>query len=489
MASYIKLLQSDKTTLIKVPAFGWSTDFNGEWGFAYAGKFFSPAGEFLAGKPAEGVEIYRVQGDDAVWTGLMNVILTDDRPDLACLAASSFGAPLVYMTGENGFLMGLVSPESGIGKTTSLSCGQAIWAKPTLGGLIDTVNYTFAKCATLRHLPVIYDEIKGDKPTKAMVELVFQFTRGSEKGRSGRTGEMRAVREFETLCAYASNSSIVEAVRQVHQGTDADWLRMFEMQAIAIRNDNPNFTSEVKERMLALKLNFGGIGMRYAQFLGKNQVKLAKALLEYQAKLATQLRADSQMERFWLAAMATTLFGAYLANSQGYCQFPLEAMQQYMTAEYRRMKSALSLNPSDISTDIALVNMIGVFITEKLPRNLIVLDKTWPKSGRPPKNYATIRNEKPDHGWGPIEVQISGDPQTVKISDSALGVWCHHSGRPKAALVEQLRRKVNAKLIVTSIGSGSYRAGGRQQAWVFETAGTVLEDIFEAASQYNLLPP
>ena len=233
------------------------------------------------------------------------------------MVATTFAAPLVGMSGENGFLIGLRSTQSGIGKSTSLIAAQAVWAKPIVGGLNDTTNYTFAKCATLRHLPIYYDEIKGEKQTKAMVELVFQLTGGHEKGRSGRGGEMRIVREFETMCAYASNSSIKwEAVRE-HQGTDASWLRMFEMQAIIKPNESANFASEVRERLTQLRLNFGGPGMCYAEFLGKNQAKIAKALVLYQSSLAKEIGADPQVERFWIAAISTTMLGAYLANTLG----------------------------------------------------------------------------------------------------------------------------------------------------------------------------
>lgn len=487
MGHYLKLLQSSRSTMIKVPAFGWHPDHNGDMGFANAGRFFSPAGEFRALKPDDGVANYKVEGDDSVWTGLMNVITMADRPDLACLSATTFGAPLVGMTGENGFLIGLYSTESGIGKSTTLAAGQGVWSKPVVGGLTDTVNFTFAKCATLKHLPIIYDEIKGEKPTKSMVELVFQLTRGSEKGRSTRTGEMRVVREFETLCVYASNASIVDEVREYHHGTDADWLRMFEMQAISKKRDDPLLTAAVKERLIALKFNYGGIGMKYAKYLGENQAKLAKGLLAYQAKLTTELGADPQVHRFWIGAIATTLMGAHIANSQGYCKYPIDEMKRYMVGEFKRMQEELTVNPSDYSTDIALKNTFGVFLSEKLPRNTIILDKTS-KVGRPSKNFASIKNLKTDNAWGVLEVQVSGDPLTIKISDSAFTEWCKKTNRPKSALIEQLKKKVGAKQSNTSIGSGTMMASARVNVWVIEATGTIFEDMLESVIQHGLIP-
>ena len=489
MSNYLKLLQSKKENMIGVPAFGWSLDHNNDLGFAYAGKFFSPAGEYKATKAGEGTLDYRVQGDDAIWQGLMNIILTPERPDIACMVATAFSAPLVGMSGENGFLMGLVSTQSGIGKSTSLSSAQAVWAKPIVGGLTDTVNYTFAKCATLRHLPIYYDEIKGEKQIKAMVELVFQLTGGHEKGRSGRGGEMRLVREFETMCAYASNSSIVEAVRDHHQGTDASWLRMFEMQAIIKPNNEANFTSEVQQRLAQLKLNFGGTGAKYAEYLGKNQKMISEALLHYQSKLSQYIGADPQVERFWVAAMATTLLGAYLANKLKLCSFPIDAMKTYMVNEFLRMKAAMLENPSDLGTDIALINAIGAFLNEKWPRNLILLDKTWTSRTRPPKEYAKILNEKADTGWGPLEVQVSGDPLVLRIADMALGQWCMKTKYSKSSLVEELRKKAGARMTTAVLGSGSHRAVAGQNVWAINAKGTIFEEMLEMAVHRKLLPP
>ena len=487
--NYLKQLQDKKETLIAVPAFGWSLDHVNELGFAYAGKFFSPAGEFKATRAADGAADYRVQGDASIWSGLMNIILTPERPDLACMVASSFGAPLVGMTGENGLLLGLWSTQSGIGKSTALVAAQAVWSKPVIGGLSDTINYTFAKCATLRHLPIYYDEIKGEKQIRSAVELVFQLTGGKEKGRSGRGGEMRAVREFETLCAYASNSSLVESVREHHQGTDASWLRMFEMQAITKPNEEINFTNEVRERLTQLRLNYGGIGMKYAEFLGNNQVKLSKALLKYQIDLAKELGADPQVHRFWLAAMSTTMLGAWCANHLKLCAFPLDEMRAFLISEYRRMQQEMTENPSDLSTDTALRNAIGSFINEKAPRNLIILDKTWTAKSKPPKDYAKVLNDKNEAGWGILEVQVSGDPLVLRISDTALGAWCAKTKYPKNALVEQLKKKLGARMSMATLGSGSYKAGASQNLLILDAKNTMLEEMLEYGISHKFLPP
>ena len=266
MASYMNLLQQKEETLITAPAFGWSQDKNGDMGFAFAGEFISPAGTTKCARPPDGAENYRVMGDEQVWIDLMKHIVTDDRPDLACMIASSFGAPLVGLAGELGLLMGVSSPASGIGKSTALLGGQAVWSSPRVGGLSDTVIFTFSKAATLRHLPLFYDEIKGERQLRDMTLLAFQLTGGREKGRADRSGKMREVKEFRTLCGYAANGSIVAGVREADKGTDASWLRIFEMQGIVLPETAPDFAYTVNTLLSGLALNHGGIGKRYATF-------------------------------------------------------------------------------------------------------------------------------------------------------------------------------------------------------------------------------
>jgi hypothetical protein len=490
VSSYIAQLTKKSDTLVTVPAFGWSLDNNGDMGFAFAGEFISPAGIGKCARPDGGTEHYRVMGDEQVWIDLAKLIVTPDRPDLACMIASSFAAPLVGMTGENGLLMGVTSPASGIGKSTALLAGQTIWSNPVVGGLNDTVNFTFAKCAQLRHLPVFYDEIKGDAQLKAMTQIAFQLTRGQEKGRSDRSGRMRKVNEFKTLCGYAANGSIVDGVREEDKGTDASWLRIFEMQGIRIPETSPNFASNVNHLLTGLELNHGGIGRRYATYLGQNHAKIYKGLAVLKAQFAQQLGASPKVERFWVAAIATTILGACLANELGVVTFPMNEMRDFMFAEFHRMKRDMAEDPSDLTKQTALMTTVGAFLNEKQPRNMVILDRTWAQATRPPKGYATILNEKNDSAWGKLEVQISGDPLSMKISDIALSEWCSKVKRQKSVLVDQMRRVMGAKLSTGMIGSGSRKGTAKENVWVINAApGTDIADYLEFTVNHKFLPP
>jgi hypothetical protein len=404
------------------------------------------------------------------------------------MVASSFAAPLVGMTGENGLLMGVISSASGIGKSTALLAGQSVWSSPVVGGLSDTIIYTFNKCATLRHLPIFYDEIKGEQQIKNMTQIAFQLTRGQEKGRADRSGKMRKVNEFKTLCGYAANGSIVAGVREEDKGTDASWLRIFEMNGKVIPGTKSNLASNVQQLLTGLQYNHGGIGRRYATLLGQGHKTINKALATSSAQFAQQLGAAPKVERFWVAAIATTLLGAHLANTLGVVNFPLDEMTKFMFSEFHRMKREMAEDPSDLSKENALMATIGAFINEKHPRNLVKLDRTWTAATRPPKGYANILNEQ--NNWGKLEVQISGDPLMLKISDLALSEWCLKTKYPKNTLASNMKTILGAKMTTGMLGSGSRLAGAKENIWVISAApGTAIADYLEFAIQNKFLPP
>jgi hypothetical protein len=77
----------------------------------------------------------------------------------------------------------------------------------------------------------------------------------------------------------------------------------------------------------------------------------------------------------------------------------------------------------------------------------------------------------------------------LRISDSALGEWCEKTKRPKNVLIDQMKRKLGAKLSTGMIGSGSRLAGARENVWVIQATGTIIEEDLEYGIHNKFLPP
>jgi hypothetical protein len=193
------------------------------------------------------------------------------------------------------------------------------------------------------------------------------------------------------------------------------------------------------------------------------------------------------VERYWIAAIATTIMGACLANSMGVITFPVNAMKDFMFREFNRMRSEMAEDPSDYSKEVSLLSTIGAFLNDKQPRNMVKLDKTWTNPTRPPKGYATIQNEQ--NNWGKLEVQVSGLPTTLRISDAALSEWCEKNKHPKNMLVAQMKSKLGAKMSSGMIGSGCRLGGAKENIWVILATGTIIEEYLEYGIHNRFLPP
>jgi Domain of unknown function (DUF927) len=480
--NYIELLRSHKTTMIKVPPLGWTMQ-NNVMGFAYNGEFVTPKGKFPCRSPGEGVADYKVTGtDEQVWRDMAKMVLTPDRPDLMVLAASAFSAPLVKMSGQNGYLLGAWSPASGVGKTTALKLAQSVWALPKLGGYSDTVNFTFAKCSNVQDLPVIFDEVKGEQQTANFVELIFELTSGHEKGRADRKGEMRKQRTWNTVIPYATNTSMVEEAAERTQGTHASVYRMFEFQALNL--PNANLTTTMAKLTTQLEYNYGHIGKRYANYLGENYEKLRNGVLDYQGKLEQKLQAQNA-ERYWVAAIATTLCGAALAESLGLAPFNVPVMREFMLQEFYRMRNGQRVSSSDYTNPSSVYDELGYLMNEK-SRHIIITDRVWSIPGRPTKDYAKVLNDRVI--WDEIGLQISGDPLTLRIRDTFLTKWCKEHKKPKTALITALERSAGASKHMARLASGTGRAQNNEWLWIIPITGTPLEDRCEYAIQHRLLP-
>jgi Domain of unknown function (DUF927) len=488
--SYTQQLRNANDTMVTAPAFGWSPDRKNHMGFSFNGRYVSPLGELRCKRPGDGEKEYRAYGLIDPWYELANVILTPDRPDLAVLVAGAFAAPLLEMSGFDGYMLGVWSPSSGIGKTTAIKLGQAVWGQPVISGLADTVNYTFAKAAALRHLPLYYDEIKGAKQIQNFCDIIFQMSGGHDKGRADRGGHAKLVKEFRTAVIYASNASMLAAARIQHIGTDAHVYRMLELKGVNKPDMTKHSIAEVGQMVQALMYNYGCIGLEYAEFLGKNHANIQNTLQKQMASLQKTL-GYSQEERFWGLAIASIILGAQIATGLGFAQFPVNEMYRYLVNGRHEIAANLVKTSGNFEIMATLLHTISTFVNAKLNRNMLIIDRTWNRPARPPVNYVKVLNEpRQSANWGPHEVSLSGDPLVLRFFDTTLTAWCKQHDMPKASLVASMEHNLGAVLGKFTLGAGTPWSGGQAKAWEIKVTGGPLEEVLAPiANNYAFLPP
>lgn len=477
MTSFIALLQSAKKGVIDTKPFGWQKGLDG--GFAFAGRNYTAEGEQPAPSMGVGYEMYSVQGSPDPWMRAAKAITSQGRPALDAILASSFAAPLVHLCGGDieGFVIGAVSSHSGVGKTTTLNIAQAVWAHPVSAklGLTDTINSVFGKAGNLRHLPLLFDEIKGERETKSFIQLLFQLTGGKEKGRMTRSATVHEAKTWSTLLTYGSNSSLSDALLSQTGDTVAGNMRLFEFTVPPIAPHQKN--SQLKTLTGMLTENFGHAGMAYAQFIGPRQRELRDRIGALREEWEKLVEADDS-ERFWVAACACLLLGAELANECGLTAFDVGGLRQFLCAEHKRMQVESLEAQNDLNNIENLVALLGEYLASQAMEYTIVTNRIHDERGPPRRGSIKLIGEGTSRigRIKALHVHIGIDNRIIRIADSSIGVWAHNRGLNKASLMGALATHLGAKATKQRLGAGTDLVDLAPRAVLeFRAAGTPLD--------------
>lgn len=466
LVSWIQQLQQQKDAVVSSSPFGWSVDRGKVQGFTYAGKVWMENGaERLAAMPDNVTQIvYSPRGEIKPWLDAARVITDQNRPDLQIPLAISFGAPLMRFTGEEGALVHLYSPESGIGKSTAMKAAQAVWghSKRAMQSLTDTKNSVVNKMGVLKALPLFWDEMKTDAETKKFGELVFQITQGTESARLRADITQRERGEWQTLLASASNASVLDTITAGNRGgTNAGIFRVMELKvippAVKLQPDN-----NVSRMFNELQENYGHAGLAYARFIGSEHKRIASEVATLHDALSRELGAE-QDERFWFASIAVMLAGAAYAKDLGLVEFDLLALKARLVRVLNNMRREIKHGTNyDLTKAESIVSVIGNFLADTRTRHTIVTNRINVARGKPPKGQYVIENDLSK--LEAVYVQRGREDNLVRISSTYFSKWCHDQGYSRHTLLKTLRENYGVKEITNGIlGSGTDRSTGVSQ--------------------------
>jgi hypothetical protein len=461
--SWVQKLQAIKDSVASAP-FGWQ-DKNGQTeGFIYGGQLWTPAGSSPSATANPVInQQYKPKGSDAYWLDAVKLVTSQGRPDLEAIVASAFAAPLVMFTGHLGMLMSAYSKESGIGKSTALRIGQAVWGDPirAVQSLSDTQNSVMKKIGEVRSLPIYWDELKTDEDTKKFVNMTFQIAQGKEKSRLNQQAQMKEPGHWQTLVVSASNDSLIDHVTQQTQTTLAGLYRIFEYTVVPAGPSTTGKvdTSEATIRLSKLNTNYGAVGLKYAQWLGSNfpQIELDMAALSKQLNVETH---SHQEERFWISLIACILLGARYANVLGYAVFDEPALKGFMLRSLDTMRTLRGAQTVDLTKSINISSIMAQFLKDMQRDNKIIwTDRIHIAVGKPPKpntpNAVKILKPSDVSRLNGIAVQVGQNDRLMRISSAAFGEWLKKNGKSRHLLMEALKASMTMSNVVGFLGGGT----------------------------------
>lgn len=452
LMSWVQHLQKSKDTIVSATSFGW-TETNGRIdGFSFGGRVWMKDGDRPATNALPALAaIYKVKGTIEPWRELCGIINGQKRPALDALIAVGFAAPLMKFTGNQGAMLNAYSSESGVGKSTALRVGQAVWADPKRGAnqLDDTENAVMLKVGHLRNLPLMWDEFQTEGQIQKFAKVAFNITGGREKNRLNANADLKTSGTWETMMASCANYSVLDHVAREMKSTTAGIYRCFEFAV-------PKTVSAHEEDGHVMRLsgqlndNYGHAGLEYAQFLGANHERVRQDIAAITDSLWKEFKMDKE-ERFWNCAMACTLQGAAYANELGLTKFDLDQLKAFLVTVLGNMRESVKESPSDMSKDISMSAILGEYLNAMRARHTLITNRVWRFKGKP-SGVKVVNDATKLDG---IYVQIGREDGWVRFNSRHFSDWMADHGYSRTHFVKRMKDDFGMKDVVGNLCGGT----------------------------------
>jgi hypothetical protein len=422
--------------IVTADMLGW----NDTLGFAYGPQVYMPGVERPAFYgDADTTRLYSPRGRIDDWKTAAKMITDLKRPELEVIIASSFAAPLVKFASGDAVLLSMYSRESGIGKTTAMKIGQAVWGHPIKGlnGLDDTENALMKKVGDLGHLPLFWDEIKTKDQREKLVRLAFNLGQGKGKARLTRDIKAAEVKAFSTMFIGASNDSLANQVMRGTRGTAAGVYRVFEMVVPPPTVSSPFGITQMQSAVQDLSESYGYVGQLYAKFLGEHGLALRADVKKRQSWFEKHLKMEPQ-ERYWMSTMATIMVGAEIANHLGVATFDLVGIQRVLEEALVQMRRRVTRDVEQMAGKVDIDELLSLLIAETRTHNLLHTHYVLAGGGRPVENK--ILNVEMGARLTHIWCQLGEKDNVLRVKVNEFKNWLEEHEYNIAQVIDLLER-------------------------------------------------
>jgi hypothetical protein len=372
--------------------FGWTEDDSS----IIIGEREIKATEVLYSPPSAptlpNIHYFQPKGDFHVWKNIINHYGKPGMENRAFAFFLGFGIPLMRFTALDGFLVNLMSRNSGSGKTTILHAINSIYGRPKELTLApkDTYNVRMNRLGVMQNLAVTMDEITN-MPAEDMSNQVYDVTSGRAKHRLKQHDnvERNNNTKFQTGVISSSNRSVMDVLLSIKGFPDGELKRVLEVTVEAEEGADATWSRDHFERLME---NYGHAAEPYFQAVIA-QLPAVKDLLSKtrdKVDLAANVRPS---ERFWSLIVALSVTGGLIAKKLGLHDIPVQPVFDYgvRLIKETRIKSREYMFDGD--------EFLGVFFQHHFNEVLVINAKTDKRTGleqgpiKEPRNAMTMRYE------------------------------------------------------------------------------------------------
>jgi len=209
------------------------------------------------------IEALHTHGSEEAWMDLAAQVRA--YPFARCMLAVSFASPLLHKLSHRNLYVH-VWYESRGGKTAVAKLNLGVWGDPEK--LMGTYNATLfgleQRCATLKHLPVVLDELQSLKEKYMSVnDIVYNLGNGVGKTR-GKIGSGIRRMDGWNNCILSTG----EQPMSTDSSMDGINTRLLEINGCPLMDEEGLINNELGIRLhTEARLNYGFAGKKYIRFL------------------------------------------------------------------------------------------------------------------------------------------------------------------------------------------------------------------------------
>jgi hypothetical protein len=338
------------------------------------------------------IPLMQPKGDFHVWKDVINAYGREGMEGRAFGFFMGFGSLLMRFTNLDGFLLNLLSRESGSGKTTVLHSINSIYGRPKelLMSPKDTYNFRMQRLGTMQNLCATLDEITN-MPPEQMSNQVYDVTSGKGKNRmkSQENAERMNHTKWSLGLVSSSNRSVTDSLLSIKSFPEGELMRVLEPHIKPDPYDDPTWS---KAHFGRLMNNYGHAIEPYAQALvGQLPMVIAK-MQEIQQRVDTHGEIKST-ERYWSAMATIAITGGTIAKTLGLHDIAVKPVFNYAIdlIKETRLRNREYMFDSD--------DYLGGFLQRHFHETLVISGNRDGRTGlehgpiREPKGALTIRYE------------------------------------------------------------------------------------------------
>lgn len=491
LMSFIRKLHEAEASMQSFP-FGWYQPVGDKIrGFVYGGKIML---DDKTTKPAGNGDIevrqnYTPCGTLKAWMDAYKMVSAQQSPQLECVMATAFAAPLMKFTGERNVMFSAYGLSGG-NKSTAMKVAMAVWGHPLRTKHVQTSTHKriLNDLGEVHHLPIYWDEIADVHAQRRVFNTLFSASEGIDGGRMNRDITSSKRKEWQTLMCLGSNLSFIDYLTLVQKTTDAGINRAFEIEVpFAAPGSVGQIESFVASRLTQeLETNFGRMGEVYAKMLANDPKSIDEWVMAEMSKFAKEVN-QTKDERFWVAVCVTLLCGAAAANALG-CSFDVPRMRAFLIDQYQASRAKKKEEATEGSTLDHIEDTLSAFLKAVIGDTIYT--DTFPSG-------AVGRSSKPVNVlWGPrtdipraCQVQWAVQDLVLRISRKRLYDYLEQQKMPPTSTMKGLKKHYGATVARGSLGANTvYRAPQERIITIPVVVGSQLYEVMNAHKDMEAEP-